>query len=204
MTYCGPLGEGSSTLIAWLSAAPGVHDIHPGANPATWMLVRTPAGLLHPQLAAAQASCRVWPCSGRSSLRSIREFCCCSLQEVTGGSQAISAKASDVDFPTYYKVICARHARQGTCHKIQLQSPILACILTHTTQLRNYLLHATQDSQLAKDNEAEAAQLAAELPQKHQPLTNKTRYATPANMQMRQLMRRFILVYWRSPAYNVG
>ena len=61
-----------------------------------------------------------------------------------------------------------------------------------------------QDSQLARDNEAEAAQLATELPQKHQPLVNKTRYATPASVQMRQLMRRFLLVYWRSPAYNVG
>jgi hypothetical protein len=60
-----------------------------------------------------------------------------------------------------------------------------------------------QESQLARDNEAEAAQLAAELPQKHQPLVNKTRYATPPSMQMRQLMRRFLLVYWRSPAYNV-
>ena len=45
MTYCGPLGEGSSSLIAWLSAVPGVHPIHPGANPATWMLVRTLIGL---------------------------------------------------------------------------------------------------------------------------------------------------------------
>jgi hypothetical protein len=60
-----------------------------------------------------------------------------------------------------------------------------------------------QESQLAKDNEAEAAQLAADLPLKHQPLVHKTRYATPFNMQMRQLMRRFLLVYWRSPAYNV-
>lgn len=57
---------------------------------------------------------------------------------------------------------------------------------------------------MARDNEAEAVQLAAELPQKHQPLVNKTRYATPASVQMRQLMRRFLLVYWRSPAYNVG
>ena len=47
MTYCGPLGEGSGSLIAWLSAVPGVHPIHPGANPATWMLVRTLARL-HP------------------------------------------------------------------------------------------------------------------------------------------------------------
>jgi hypothetical protein len=61
-----------------------------------------------------------------------------------------------------------------------------------------------QESQLARDNAAEAVQLAAELPQKHQPLVNKTRYATPASVQMRQLMRRFLLVYWRSPAYNVG
>jgi hypothetical protein len=60
-----------------------------------------------------------------------------------------------------------------------------------------------QESQLARDNQAEAAQLAAELPLKHQPLVNKTRYATPLNVQMRQLMRRFLLVYWRSPAYNV-
>lgn len=57
---------------------------------------------------------------------------------------------------------------------------------------------------MARDNEAEAAQLAAELPQQHQPLVNKTRYATPARLQMQQLMRRFLLVYWRSPAYNVG
>lgn len=39
MTYCGPLGEGSSALIEYLEAVPGVHPIQPGANPATWMLV---------------------------------------------------------------------------------------------------------------------------------------------------------------------
>lgn len=54
--------------------------------------------------------------------------------------------------------------------------------------------HFAQESQLAKDNAAEAEQLAAELPQKHRALVNKTRYATPASVQMRVLMRRFLLV----------
>jgi hypothetical protein len=73
-------------------------------------------------------------------------------------------------------------------------------LLTHSL---HWVCAHLQESQLARDNEAEAVQLAAELPQKHQPLVNKTRYATPASVQMRQLMRRFLLVYWRSPAYNV-
>lgn len=47
MTYCGLLGEGSATLIAYMEAVPGVHPIKPGANPATWMLVHTLPGLLH-------------------------------------------------------------------------------------------------------------------------------------------------------------
>jgi hypothetical protein len=42
----------------------------------------------------------VWPCL----LPQLLSLLCCLLQEVSGGSQAISAKASDVDFPTYYKV----------------------------------------------------------------------------------------------------
>jgi hypothetical protein len=73
----------------------------------------------------------------------------------------------------------------------------------YTTAPEGPAVFDMQGSQLAMDNEAEAAQLAAELPQKHQPLVNKTRYATPLSIQMRQLMRRFLLVYWRSPAYNV-
>ncbi len=39
MTYCGALGEGSSTLISYMEAVPGVHPIKGGVNPATWMLV---------------------------------------------------------------------------------------------------------------------------------------------------------------------
>jgi hypothetical protein len=132
-----------------------------------------------------------------------------SLQEVTGGSQAISAKASDVDFPTYYKVPCSLGSR------IDINQHVSDAFLLHLCCEMAYDGHCTfptcwtismlvvQESQLARDNDAEAAQLAAELPQKHQPLVNNTRYATPANMQMRQLMRRFLLVYWRSPAYNV-
>lgn len=58
-------------------------------------------------------------------------------------------------------------------------------------------LRMPQESQLARENAAEAEQLAAELPQQHQPLSNKTRYATPANVQMRVLMRRFLLVCTR-------
>lgn len=60
-----------------------------------------------------------------------------------------------------------------------------------------------QESQVAADVEAEAEQLAKELPLKHQPLANKTRYATSMAVQSRVLMRRFMLVYWRSPSYNV-
>lgn len=104
MTYCGPLGEGSSSLISWLTAVPGVHPIHPGANPATWMLVRTPARLrrltCNNFVLLSNKICLFLPCLLPHVLRPLR----CQLQEVSGGSQAISAKASDVDFPTYYKV----------------------------------------------------------------------------------------------------
>jgi hypothetical protein len=106
MTYCGPLGEGSSSLIAWLSCVPGVNPIQPGANPATWMLVA--------------CTCQAAPSAGHSTML-LDERCLPavllpeqplrrwlpSLQEVTGGSQVISAKASDVEFPTYYKVPCS-------------------------------------------------------------------------------------------------
>lgn len=61
-----------------------------------------------------------------------------------------------------------------------------------------------QDSQVARDNEAEAQQLEAALPQRHAPLANKTRYATNMRVQSSVLMRRFMLVYWRSPSYNVS
>jgi hypothetical protein len=39
--YFGPLGEGSTDLIAYLQAIPGSPRILPGENPATWMLGET-------------------------------------------------------------------------------------------------------------------------------------------------------------------
>ena len=82
MTYCGPLGEGSSSLIAWLSAVPGVHPIHPGANPATWMLVRTLARLhplqWHTNIYVTQL-CLVWPCLLPHLLKLLRCPCRKSL-----------------------------------------------------------------------------------------------------------------------------
>eukprot|EP00889_Picochlorum_renovo_P001437 jgi/Picre1/28467/NNA_003871.t1 len=38
LTYFGPLGENSETLISYLESYPGVPAIKPGYNPATWML----------------------------------------------------------------------------------------------------------------------------------------------------------------------
>ena len=75
---------------------------------------------------------------------------------------------------------------------------------TAKTAIHNLLFfELPQESHLSRDNEAEAAQLAAELPQQHAPLSQKTRYATSMRVQMGVLMHRFSLVYWRSPAYNV-
>jgi hypothetical protein len=36
LTYFGPLGEESSTLIVYLEGQPGVEPIRPGYNPSTW------------------------------------------------------------------------------------------------------------------------------------------------------------------------
>lgn len=60
-----------------------------------------------------------------------------------------------------------------------------------------------QESQLAADNEREAEELARELPQKFQALSQSSRYANGTFTQLAVLCRKFMLIYWRSPAYNV-
>ena len=60
-----------------------------------------------------------------------------------------------------------------------------------------------QESQLAADNEKEAEELARELPQKFQRLSQSSRYANGTFTQLAVLCRKFMLIYWRSPAYNV-
>ena len=60
-----------------------------------------------------------------------------------------------------------------------------------------------QASQLAKDNAALADRLAAELPAKHEPLSQSSRYATGLPLQFKTLIAKFTFMYWRSPSYNV-
>lgn len=60
-----------------------------------------------------------------------------------------------------------------------------------------------QASQLAKDNLALAERLSIELPQKHEALSQSSRYATGMLLQFRTLIAKFTVMYWRSPSYNV-
>ena len=60
-----------------------------------------------------------------------------------------------------------------------------------------------QASQLYKDNAALALRLEAELPKKYEPLSQSSQYATNRGMQVKTLLAKFAIMYWRSPSYNL-
>jgi ABC-type multidrug transport system ATPase subunit/ABC-type multidrug transport system permease subunit len=119
LTYFGPLGIESSSLIKYLESYEGVQPIKASYNPATWML------------------------------------------ESTGGSMATTFKAADIDFPEAY-----------------LESELRA-------------------SNLKLMDEFVAAS-AANSPE----LAVGGQYATSFQIQVRELLRKYFLYYWRASNYN--
>lgn len=61
---------------------------------------------------------------------------------------------------------------------------------------------ALQESELRRENDATAERLVQEGLAAHQPLAVPSQYAASYRVQRRVLLRKFMMVYYRSPHYN--
>ncbi len=61
---------------------------------------------------------------------------------------------------------------------------------------------SAQASELRRENDATAERLVEEGLAAHQPLAVPSQYAASYGVQRRMLLRKFVMVYYRSPHYN--